>query len=91
MRNVSRLQSDRALTCSTSRSVRPYVDLFYLFPVVTDVPIYFAYGQCNRLVYSITALLIYILLVVVLLMLRCIHLSISSIENKGTTRLEIKE
>lgn len=59
MRNVSRLQSDRALTCSTSRSVRPYVDLFYLFPVVTDVPIYFAYGQCNRL-YSITALLIYV-------------------------------
>lgn len=59
MRNVSRLQSDRALTCSTSRSVRPYVDLFYLLPVVTDVPIYFAYGQCNRL-YSITALLIYV-------------------------------
>lgn len=59
MRNVSRLQSDRALTCSTFRSVRPYVDLFYLFPVVTDVPIYFAYGQCNRL-YSITALLIYV-------------------------------
>lgn len=60
MRNISRLQSDRALTCSTSRSVRPYVDLFYLFPVVTDVPIYFAYGQCNGLVYSITALLIYV-------------------------------
>lgn len=72
-----RIQSDRVLTCSTSRSVRPYVVLFYLFPVITDVPIYFAYGQCNRLVYSITALLIYISGCCIF-NLGCMHPSISS-------------